>query len=96
MSFRCYERAHSNDHIPQMKFFSSHKRPVHLGPFPLERLPRDAHPVPAGLTPACTNPSRPTPTGFAGIVRTYLDAFLACDEIPVASERVPRLTILGK
>ena len=72
-----------------MKFFSSHKRPVHLGPLPLERLPRVAHPVPAGLTPARTNPSRPTSTGFAGIVRAYLDAFLACDEIPVASERVP-------
>ncbi|MCZ6857175.1 MAG: Fe-S protein, partial [Gemmatimonadetes bacterium] len=72
-----------------MKLFSSHKRPMHLGPFPLERLPREEHPVPAGLTPARTNPSRPTPTGFAGIVRTYLDAFLACDEIPVASARVP-------
>jgi reductive dehalogenase len=70
-----------------MKLFSNRKRPLHLGPFPLERLPRIAHPVPATLA-AGRSPTRSTAPGFAGVVQSYLDTFLASDNIPVSGERV--------
>ncbi len=71
-----------------MKLFSNRHRPLHLGPFPLEGLPRLANPRRATMKPPAQRADPPA-SGFGDIVRSYLDAFLACDDIPVASERVP-------
>ncbi len=71
-----------------MKLFSNRKRAVHLGPFPLERLPRLDRPVAAVVGSARPISPLPATSGFAGIVQTYLDAFIASDKMPIASERV--------
>ena len=67
-----------------MKLFSNRKRPVHLGPFPLEHLRRQPQATPVRLNPA--SPANPRATsGFGRVVEEYLDAYLSSDSIPVAS-----------
>jgi hypothetical protein len=60
-----------------MKLFSNRKRPVHLGPFPLERLHRVDRPVTAVVGPARTTLPPSASSGLSGAVQAYLDAFLA-------------------
>ena len=55
-----------------MKLFSHRKRPVHLGPYPLERLPRLADPA-ADLQTQRQLPQRPVETHTAGR-RSVVDA----------------------
>ncbi len=59
---------------------------MHLGPYPVEHLARQATlpPVQVGRE---TGRARPT-TGLGGIAREYTKAFFDADTIPVASEKV--------
>ena len=67
-----------------MKLFSNRRRPVHLGLYPFERLPRAPEPVPAMVAPTSPPDANPPAPGLASIARRYRDAFLASDTIPVA------------
>ena len=50
-----------------MKLFSHKRRPVHLGPYPLERLPRCADPELALSGPIGARPSEPASEGPLGV-----------------------------
>ena len=61
-----------------MKLFSNRKRPVHLGPYPLERLPRraGAHAwagVGSGLPARPAEPRSAGPRSAVGAYRDYVD-----------------------
>ena len=65
-----------------MRLFSHRKRPVHLGPYPLERLPRidaaDASPPGSGsarLPPRLAEAEAPGPRSAAHAYRLYLELF---------------------
>ncbi|MEM9653356.1 MAG: Fe-S protein [Actinomycetota bacterium] len=74
-----------------MKLFSHRKRPVHLGPYPLERLPRLSDPdaEPPGLTGRVAG-ARPTesvgegPLGVGHAFGLYTDLYDAAVDGPVA------------
>ncbi len=72
-----------------MKLFSNRRRPVHLGLYPFERLPRAPEPVPAMMALTPVPGADPPAPGLASIARRYLDAFLASDTIPVAKAQAP-------
>ncbi|MCY4664179.1 MAG: hypothetical protein OXC00_05895 [Acidimicrobiaceae bacterium] len=76
-----------------MKLFSHRKRPVHLGPYPLERLPRlstpDARPPGSGSEQLPTRPAEaqpPGPRSAAHAYGLYLDRFNQRRHGPVAPE----------
>jgi hypothetical protein len=80
-----------------MRLFSHRKRPVHLGPFPLERLPRatsvsgpatGAQPVdPLAPGPACIAQSIPE---YQALFRRFLDGTVAPAQAPIPEDPVVR------
>jgi reductive dehalogenase len=74
-----------------MKLFSNRHRPVHFGPFPLERLKRGAPPSAAGgARPARPAPApAPAPETLAAQLRHYLAVFDQFRDGPVAPGKAP-------
>ncbi|MFT7601753.1 MAG: hypothetical protein ACI8TP_004714 [Acidimicrobiales bacterium] len=63
-----------------MRLFTNKKRPVHLGPYPLERLPRLSSPnaAPLGLDRSRRRPTEPTapgPTSANSAYQLYVEMF---------------------
>jgi reductive dehalogenase len=71
-----------------MKLFSNRRRPVHLGPYPLEGLPRAFEPQAAEVI-ATSKRRNPPAAGLASTARRYRDALLGSEQIPVASAKAP-------
>ncbi len=74
-----------------MKLFSHRKRPVHLGPYPLERLPRLADPAarPFGAASGASRPAEARREGDHGVghaIRHYQELFDGCRTGQVAPE----------
>ena len=69
-----------------MRLFSNRDRPVHLGPFPLERLPRSGTPSLAAIADRFP-PASTTPLGR--IVNQYVALFEQFRAEPPAPERAP-------
>lgn len=77
-----------------MKLFSHRKRPVHLGPYPLERLPRTSLMAPPPSAPGAARPPerrRPGAHAATAAYDTYLDLFDAQRDGEVS----PRAPITG-
>ena len=75
-----------------MKLFSNRKRPVHLGPYPLEGLPRTSEPQAAEVMARPKRNRKPPAPGLATTARRYRDALLGSETIPVASAKAPHPT----
>ncbi|MCP3909773.1 MAG: Fe-S protein [Actinomycetia bacterium] len=85
-----------------MKLFSHRKRPVHLGPYPLERLPRLADPAASPPGRSASLPPRPSesagegPLGAGHAYKLYADLFDAqvhgdlAPRAPVPEDRADR------
>lgn len=75
-----------------MRLFSSRKRPVHLGPYPMERMPRTVD-RDSAVRPPTTSArillSSAATGSFAEIAVSYLRLFDDLRQGPVASERAP-------
>ena len=73
-----------------LKLFSSRNRPVHLGPYPLERLPRGPLGPNANWSPAVRAVPPPPPAStFARIATSYLGVFDGLRTGPIAPEQAP-------
>ena len=72
-----------------VRLFSSRRRPMHLGPYPLERLPRTA--VAPGFTvpAAAPVPARDAPDSLAASIKEYMDVIDAQRTGPAAAEPAP-------
>ena len=74
-----------------MKLFSNKRRPVHLGPYPLERLERTAA-VPGMSTEHKLRPVRKhseQSLRFADVADAYLDLLDQWQDGPLAKEKAP-------
>jgi reductive dehalogenase len=84
-----------------MRFFSHRRRPVHLGPFPLERLPRAAE-VAGGRTGALPGDARPPGADsvahaipeYQALFASYLEGKIAPAKAPIPDDPVVRASNL--
>ncbi len=75
-----------------MLFLGTRKRPTHLGPYPLERLPRDpsVKTREAALETRAAPEPRPSPTDTLGFaVRKYIDLYLEFRDGETAPRQAP-------
>ncbi|MGE5148376.1 MAG: Fe-S protein, partial [Candidatus Eiseniibacteriota bacterium] len=75
-----------------MKLFTNRQRPVHLGPFPLERLKRAPLPSEAAAGPRPARPaprSAPAAGSFDGVAWQYLKLFEQFRDGKIAPQKAP-------
>jgi len=73
-----------------MRLFSHRRRPVHLGPWPVERLARAAHAPTLENVPRLDGVlSAPSPGSITSATGPYWDVFRATRDGPVAPARAP-------
>ncbi len=74
---------HVSHEVPGVKLFSHRKRPVHLGPYPLETLPRRPDALPADLRSAATatRPNESRAGGGRAAASSYVPYLDLCDSM---------------